>query len=658
MDFERLVEIAAHINEALDHDPKRVANLRMKVSSPEKYDGDGGIAPFELFIQSMTRYLMISRVMGPELDQERVAVLGQYLTGPAELWFSSEVESHHGAFFRASFVDIVQALYCRFLGNNTPQEATTAFENCRYTRRKGAMGYRSDLESLDRRRVHRASAYELRRAYTHGLPHELFEKVIRQYRVNAEENTLDQIVDAVRSIEKADAEMVAYEQRSRDSRRTGSSSKTTTAPSKGKGRDSRDSKTTGSHRVVYKDRHGNETVLSKEVPKQDSRPSGDRNRSKRTDTRPRVKAGSDACFNCSKSGHYTRDCPEPDRNHAQHDTDDSSVHEESSPDPTPDELEERMASLQERDAPGDSASSSSESSSSSSGPDGSQYSGESVIYSIYSSQDEDQQSTSSKEELRAQREGDSREYFRAITEEDTIESCMPMIDVSEADAERLMQMMAAQVEDADQEQRMAMRRATGPMTRPVIPVTQKQSLSAMVVVNGQPLRAMFDSGSTVTILSGESAHTARVPIYVWDKPVVLQLGCVGSRSKMNFGTRTQVHFGGIHSEEIMDIGTIDRYDMIIGMPFMRKHKIVLDPSNDEVIINGLRVRATLESDNQTTQSSDKLARPPLLDRAGRRVFRDKGSGPAYGESSRMVNDDPKEATTPTAHKGAPGAPFR
>jgi len=42
-------------------------------------------------------------------------------------------------------------------------------------------------------------------------------------------------------------------------------------------------------------------------------------------------------------------------------------------------------------------------------------------------------------------------------------------------------------------------------------------------------------------------------------------------------------------EKNNDIGNFDRYEMIIGTPFMRRNKVILDFEKDKVIFRGKRI---------------------------------------------------------------------
>ena len=69
------------------------------------------------------------------------------------------------------------------------------------------------------------------------------------------------------------------------------------------------------------------------------------------------------------------------------------------------------------------------------------------------------------------------------------------------------------------------------------------------------------------------------------KPVTLQLGCSGSRSKVNFATTAMINFELVHALTFLDIANLDKYGCILGTPFMMKHKIVLDLGSHKIIIH-------------------------------------------------------------------------
>ena len=79
-----------------------------------------------------------------------------------------------------------------------------------------------------------------------------------------------------------------------------------------------------------------------------------------------------------------------------------------------------------------------------------------------------------------------------------------------------------------------------------------------------------------------------------DKQVPLQLGTVGSRASINFGTKPKVDFHSITSRSYyFDIVNIDRYDCILGTPFMRRYGIKLDFDVDAIVLRDKSVKALM-----------------------------------------------------------------
>ena len=65
-------------------------------------------------------------------------------------------------------------------------------------------------------------------------------------------------------------------------------------------------------------------------------------------------------------------------------------------------------------------------------------------------------------------------------------------------------------------------------------------------------------------------------MFALEKPIALQLACIGSRLTINYGTHVTIKIGHKVVEEYLDIANIEHYDTILGTPFLRKMGIVLD----------------------------------------------------------------------------------
>ena len=102
-------------------------------------------------------------------------------------------------------------------------------------------------------------------------------------------------------------------------------------------------------------------------------------------------------------------------------------------------------------------------------------------------------------------------------------------------------------------------------------------MAALVKVNGLEAYVLLDSGSTTMSITHDFARVAKLKVTQLENPVPLQLGMIGSRSMINFGTRAHLELSTItENDAYLDVVNIDRYDMIIGTPFMHKHRLVLD----------------------------------------------------------------------------------
>jgi hypothetical protein len=94
-------------------------------------------------------------------------------------------------------------------------------------------------------------------------------------------------------------------------------------------------------------------------------------------------------------------------------------------------------------------------------------------------------------------------------------------------------------------------------------------MAVLVKVNGIEAYALLDTGSTTMSITHDFAHVAKLSVIQLENPVPLQLGTVGSQSIINYGARTHLELGPVSEDDAyLDVVNIDRYDMIIGTPFM------------------------------------------------------------------------------------------
>ncbi|KAF7982373.1 hypothetical protein HWV62_29120 [Athelia sp. TMB] len=117
------------------------------------------------------------------------------------------------------------------------------------------------------------------------------------------------------------------------------------------------------------------------------------------------------------------------------------------------------------------------------------------------------------------------------------------------------------------------------------PQHNQNTISCLVTINGHEVLALFDSGSTTDSITPEFGFTSRTWQFKLDEQITLQLGCIGSRSKIVYGAVAPVLVVGISEEMYFDVVNIDKYDTILGTPFLQRHGILLDFKRGGVIAN-------------------------------------------------------------------------
>ncbi|TFK80239.1 hypothetical protein K466DRAFT_578982 [Polyporus arcularius HHB13444] len=142
------------------------------------------------------------------------------------------------------------------------------------------------------------------------------------------------------------------------------------------------------------------------------------------------------------------------------------------------------------------------------------------------------------------------------------------------------------------------RKAMTPVTvQPYRDPQLHSTLCALVNINGTDAYTLFDTGSTTNSITLEFAHISRAPKIVLEEQVILQLGCSGSRSKINYGTRVPVKVGPVSELVYFDI-----------------YGVVLDMHNRQIVVNGTMIPAfTVEEDKafRKDRKTDKRSPEPF-----------------------------------------------
>jgi len=68
--------------------------------------------------------------------------------------------------------------------------------------------------------------------------------------------------------------------------------------------------------------------------------------------------------------------------------------------------------------------------------------------------------------------------------------------------------------------------------------------------------------------------------------IPIQLGAKGSKSQINHGMKACIKIGKVDNYHYCNVININRYNVIIGMVFMKQHGIMLDFKKDQVRMRG------------------------------------------------------------------------
>lgn len=528
----------------------------LKVQVPDAYGGADSIQESEEWLGNVLRYYRVLRICGPDLNHERVVHLGLMLKGKALDWFVREVESPTRVTPKWRFTELVCALYVRFITEATAAKAMDVFLAVRYAKSKGVLSFYNDLQTAAARMIQRPDDYTMRRRFMDGLPLEIVETMMRSRSVSAEHSSMDEILYQAKQVETTIESIDRYK-KSRGGSQPTQTSKSGNPVQGNSGFNRQVSQPARYNNSLFK---GNSqytprnTTAGSTGTKQASQPVSQNSQPKVGNSLQPSKAVTgtttgNVCFACGKTGHFAKDpvCPMYGKprpkarlNAAQVVDDRSDVESDQEVNNTDREEGRKPAINQSGDEHEDVT------------PyEGDQYSPEDYVgleqyEAEYDSEDDVQ--------LRS-----ARVYAMTVVDE-------------EEEEQRVSKPFRSAMQRPDQ---------TG--MRPPRDDNLHRCLAAMVEINGISAYALFDSGSSADVMSPDFARVSECRLFKLDRPVTLQLGCIGSRGMINHGTNAVTKLRGVESRHYFDIVNVDRYDVILGAPFMTTKKIILDFEKGQVL---------------------------------------------------------------------------
>jgi len=110
----------------------------------------------------------------------------------------------------------------------------------------------------------------------------------------------------------------------------------------------------------------------------------------------------------------------------------------------------------------------------------------------------------------------------------------------------------------------------------------RRTLTAEINIAGIDAFVLFDSGAETDAVSPDFVRACNIPLLELPNPMVLQMGTKGSRSCVYYGSNIDVCIHGISKSHYFDVVNIDRYDAILGAPWLNTNKAILNFKNHVV----------------------------------------------------------------------------
>lgn len=113
----------------------------------------------------------------------------------------------------------------------------------------------------------------------------------------------------------------------------------------------------------------------------------------------------------------------------------------------------------------------------------------------------------------------------------------------------------------------------------------------VVQVNGQPARALLDSGSLADFISAKLVHQLNIKPFELQKQIPVHLAVQGSRAKISTGCTVEIGYQSIREERYFDVANLLNYDLVLGTPFLFQHRVSLGFNPTTIVVGSNKALA-------------------------------------------------------------------
>ena len=555
-------------------------------NDPKKYDGSPKMTDLEDWLSAIVYRFALQRLGGdrPEIDRVRVMLLLDCLDGTAYKWMLRHVTHVNRNVEHWTFLDVIHGLYDRFVHPSSMQDARENLNKVEYSPKDGIQGMYDNMQEHAGGMAVYPDDYTLLSIFLDKIPSYIMTELLNTRGLTPEVNTLSEFVANALDIEQRKKNETYYRDRrvKTTPTRTYKNTKANDEPKKQAPdhgakivertpnrftRNNNYSKNYGQNRKPFVKAKIQDKTNDNVIPKNDRAPprSGKHKYQwSKEPFKPRESTSANkGCYNCGAPDHFSRECPKPRRDktfvRAARSARASDSDDEAEGRPSDDSIESEggMPPISEGD-------------------------------------EDDERDPNERIEIDVPM---GSEYYEDDEHEERMFAMRTEEKVEyEADTDFVTATIVFPLKGNDPTKDVRMRkhklipsRKTG--MRPKYSEEEKRCLATWVEINGLQAWTLWDSGSTTTGITPAFAELAKIPVDELEDPHVLQLGTVGSRSAIKYGADVNINVEGENMSIYVDIANFNRYEMIVGTPFMRRNKVLLDFDKNEVIINEKRIPA-------------------------------------------------------------------
>jgi hypothetical protein len=503
-----------------------ISKLGLKLTPPD-YSGGDTIDELLRFVKELMNYFLIYNLMKEDLDRLRVAVLGTLLKGKAQKWYQHAIDNNADGSW--TFEEALVALKRYFVKDASSWDAASKFE--RFIQKdRSVMELKRELERLSKQMVQPPSKYHMARRFLLALNIEIQSAVIR-FGFNPKNHDLETIYKVARQVESSQTykrwDDIQKRRRSSKEPKDKGSQKTSQPPFK-------------------------RGTSSATKPSSSFKPSGT--------GASRGGSGSAShieCFNCKQRGHYSSNCPKQSSRcksiaYAKVTTDELDVKLVNT-------VEEDGLAFEEHQSPTD-------------GQD------RGMEFPHYEDSDgEPEEDVWSLNDwcghVGADGESDKEEERVALVWSSAI--CL----LPEDECPIAESLKVSKLDDSQVAYRLRGTKDLGQLQVEDGPRRDFKSLGIIegyMQINGHKAPVLLDSGSTIDMISANFASIHKLDLFQLKKPVKLQMATSGSRSVINFGAKAEIECGDFSQTCYFDVVNLDRYQVVLGTPFLKQLNVILN----------------------------------------------------------------------------------